>query len=236
MTTKTVYQTDELGIYVGLAIADASPLEPGVWLIPALCVEQEPPSAPEGQAARWDGLNWKLIDCYRGLTAYNTTTREPLVIDRVGPLPAGYTLEAPGPGQVWEFGQWVDDVPAVVEALYQERLLAVDTACSQEITGGFWSQVLGDRHRYSSTLEDQMNLTGAARSGADLTYPCLDAEGIKAFRPHTADQLRQLAGDFTVFRLGRLEQAYQLKLQLQEARDAQDIEALTAISWETVAV
>ena len=27
MTTKTVYQTDELGIYVGPAVADASPLE-----------------------------------------------------------------------------------------------------------------------------------------------------------------------------------------------------------------
>lgn len=236
MTTKIVYQTDELGIYVGQAFAEASPLEPGVWLIPACCVEQEPPTTPEGQAALWDGQAWQLIDCNRGLTAYSTATREPVVIDRLGPLPTGYTLEPPAPGQIWELGQWVDDVPAVVEALYLERVRAVDAGCSQEIIGGFWSTVLGDRHRYSSMLEDQMNLTGAALSGADLAYPCLDADGVKAFRPHTADQLRHLAGDFTVFRLDRLAQAHQLKLQLKDLREVQDIAGLTAITWELVAV
>ena len=39
MSTKTVYQTDHLGLYVGPVIADASPLEEGVYLIPGGCIE-----------------------------------------------------------------------------------------------------------------------------------------------------------------------------------------------------
>lgn len=57
---KTVYQTDAQGYYVGPTIADESPLEPGVFLIPGGAVEAEPPSIPEGSRARWDGAGWHL--------------------------------------------------------------------------------------------------------------------------------------------------------------------------------
>ena len=43
MPAKVVYQTARDGRYVGPAEADESPLEPGVFLIPAGCVEQRPP-------------------------------------------------------------------------------------------------------------------------------------------------------------------------------------------------
>ncbi|GAB7080830.1 hypothetical protein [Megalodesulfovibrio paquesii] len=49
-----VYQLDAAGYYLGEAVADESPLEPGVWLIPAGCVETPPPAIPEGQRARWE--------------------------------------------------------------------------------------------------------------------------------------------------------------------------------------
>ncbi|MFJ4115886.1 hypothetical protein ACIPV9_05585 [Pseudomonas psychrophila] len=47
MDTKIVYQTDHLGIYTGKTVADRSPLEPDVWLIPGGCVEVAPPAVPE---------------------------------------------------------------------------------------------------------------------------------------------------------------------------------------------
>jgi hypothetical protein len=57
---KTVFQTDPQGYFVGLTVADESPLEPGVFLIPAGAVEIEPPSIPEGYRARWTSGTWEL--------------------------------------------------------------------------------------------------------------------------------------------------------------------------------
>lgn len=236
MQSKIVYQTDHLGIYTGKAYADPSPLEENVWLIPRGCVEVAPPAVPEFKAAHWDGQRWQLIDSYLGLTAYNTQTRAPISIERLGQLPAGYTLDPPGPGQVWQGGQWVDDIPAAVERRYQERVQEVDTICSQRITGGFWSSVLGERFCYSTTLDDQLNLSGAAALGVDLSYPCADQAGVKAYRLHTAAQLRQVADDFTRFKLELLQQAYSLKALLQQARDAKDLTALESVTWEAAPV
>lgn len=232
MQTKIVYQTDHLGIYVGEAIADPSPLEDGVWLIPGGCIEQAPPAIPEHKAAHWDGQRWKLIDSYLGLTAYNIQTGEPVAIDRHGQLPPGYTLEVPAPGQIWKDGEWIDDIPAAVERLYQERIAAIDNACSREITGGVWSQALGDRYLYSSSQEDQLNLSGAAALGVDVDYPCTDSTGTKAFRRHAAAQLRQVADEFTLFRLQQLQTSYTLKDRLQAAREAKDLAGLESVTWE----
>ena len=133
MDTKVVYQTDHLGIYTGKTVADRSPLEPNVWLIPGGCVEVAPPAVPERKAAFWDGRKWQLVDSYQGLTVYNTATRAPMVIERAGALPAGYTLEVPGPGQIWGNGHWVDDIPTVLELRYTVQLAAVNKACLQEL-------------------------------------------------------------------------------------------------------
>ncbi len=43
MNTKTVYQTDEEGFYIGETVAFESPLESGVYHIPRGCVEEQPP-------------------------------------------------------------------------------------------------------------------------------------------------------------------------------------------------
>lgn len=236
MQSKLVYQTDHLGIYTGQTFADRSPLEDDVWLIPRGCVEVAPPAVPEFKAAHWDGERWQLIDSYLGLTAYNILTGEPLSIDRLGQLPDGFTLDPPAPGQVWKDGQWIDDIPAVVERRYVARVLEVDALCSQQISGGFWSSALGDAYCYSTALDDQINLSSAAALGVDLSFPCADQEGVKVYRPHTSGQLRQVADGFTRLKLELLQRAYSLKQQLQLAREAGDLVALEAVSWEAQTV
>lgn len=57
-----VYQTRDDGVFVGLAEADESPLEPGVFLLPAGCIAVEPPSFSAGQLARWGGSGWVIED------------------------------------------------------------------------------------------------------------------------------------------------------------------------------
>ncbi len=59
---KTVYQTSSDGVYVGEAEADESPLEPGVFLIPAHCTELQPPSVPPGKRLKLVAGEWLLED------------------------------------------------------------------------------------------------------------------------------------------------------------------------------
>lgn len=61
MTTKIVYQYDVAGMFIGQTDADESPLEPGVFLIPARCVEVAPPEFTGDQWPRWNGAKWELI-------------------------------------------------------------------------------------------------------------------------------------------------------------------------------
>ena len=58
---KQVSQLDQDGYFVGVTTADASPLEPGVFLIPGGAIDVAPPTVPEGQRAKWNG-QWVFED------------------------------------------------------------------------------------------------------------------------------------------------------------------------------
>lgn len=63
MQTKIVYQLNESGLLQGEADAWESPLEPGVFLIPRLCVEKAPPKCKAGYAPVYDfdTRKWKKV-------------------------------------------------------------------------------------------------------------------------------------------------------------------------------
>lgn len=63
MAGKTVYQTDHFGWFTGETVADESPLEPGVFHIPAGAFEDAPPAGPydEGLWPKRVGSGWKLV-------------------------------------------------------------------------------------------------------------------------------------------------------------------------------
>lgn len=72
--TQPAYQTDRAGLYAGETVADDSPLEPGVLIVPAGAVLVPPPqSIPDGQWPRWNGSAWDLV---------------PIPPRRAGPSPA----------------------------------------------------------------------------------------------------------------------------------------------------
>jgi hypothetical protein len=54
------YQTNHDGVYVGIVECDESPLEPGVFLVPAGAVTVEPPSLEDDEVAVWDGAKWRV--------------------------------------------------------------------------------------------------------------------------------------------------------------------------------
>lgn len=58
--SKIVSQLDSKGYYAGPVVADESPLEPGVHLIPGGAVDCAPPVVPAGHRARWAGAEFAL--------------------------------------------------------------------------------------------------------------------------------------------------------------------------------
>lgn len=73
-----VYHYNAAGLYQGETEADESPLEPGVYLMPARCTQTPPPAdIPEGRWPRWNGVAWDLANKPR-----------PAVVDPVAKLQA----------------------------------------------------------------------------------------------------------------------------------------------------
>jgi hypothetical protein len=52
----------ETGTFIGIDFAQESPLEPGVFLLPAGATFVEPPQVPEGKQAVWKGGSWEVQD------------------------------------------------------------------------------------------------------------------------------------------------------------------------------
>lgn len=86
------------GEFVGDDVADPSPLEDGVWLIPANATTVAPPAPQPGKAIVWTGSAWALKADHRGETWYGGADgREPVEIKGIGdPAASGYTA-APRP-------------------------------------------------------------------------------------------------------------------------------------------
>ena len=55
-----IYNYDKNGVYVGESLADQSPLEPGVFLIPALATVIAPPKATKEKIVVFNGDDWEL--------------------------------------------------------------------------------------------------------------------------------------------------------------------------------
>lgn len=231
MTEKIVYQTDHLGIFIGAVTADESPLEPGVYLVPGGCVEVKPPAVPEQKAAWWNGKAWQLVDYFGGVVVYSIVTGEPRTLEGFEAVPMGYTMEKPGPNQVWKNGGWVDDIEAVLAALRDEKLQAIATGCAAYIAGGFTSSALGEPYRYSSAIDDQVNLNGQVLLGLDDVYACYDIDQVLAFRPHTIAQLQQVSLDLVRFRRAAQQHAEALRLAVEKAQKDKNLKAMKAIRW-----
>jgi hypothetical protein len=89
-----IYNYDlENGFYIGESIADESPLETGVYLIPAHATEIEPPKAGKGKIAVWLNDGWELQDLPKTIEvdlaakqaeAESRATARQAILDRLG--------------------------------------------------------------------------------------------------------------------------------------------------------
>ena len=93
--TKPVCQLDADSIYLHQTVADLDPLAAdGSYLLPAGCIDTQPPEARTGFAAKWlpEKNAWQYLPDHRGKTAYQTSDGAAVVIEKVGELPDGLTF------------------------------------------------------------------------------------------------------------------------------------------------
>ena len=118
--------------------ADPSPLQPGVFLIPAHATDIEPPTCESNQIQIFNGTSWNIIEDRRG-TYYSTQTQQ--VIENKNPLetPENSTKEVPpevtgGYKLTWNNGWVIEELPPL-PALTPEEKLAKSGLTIEELKG-----------------------------------------------------------------------------------------------------
>ncbi|EMO20725.1 hypothetical protein LEP1GSC168_0066 [Leptospira santarosai str. HAI134] len=126
---------------------------------------------------------------------------------------------------------WIVDVVQKKDFLIK----LVNSICESKITAGFASTALGAPHFYSSDHDDQLNLVYLVSLNASVLYKCTDKNGIKEYRNHTAEQIRQVLADGAVLKSFYLQRAAALKKGIVFAKslDAlKEIEKEIQIGWD----
>jgi hypothetical protein len=122
-------------VYTGEVFCQESPLEPGVYLIPAHATTTAPPALGENEAAVFENGAWKVVADYRGTTIYSKSdSRITGTVEELGSdLPEGWTMVAPpegdkryvmGSGGTWqEYQKTLDELAAEYDAAMEGYLV-----------------------------------------------------------------------------------------------------------------
>ncbi|MBE8400997.1 DUF4376 domain-containing protein [Leptospira borgpetersenii] len=109
----------------------------------------------------------------------------------------------------------------------------VNSICESKITAGFVSSALGAPHVYSSDRDDQLNLIGLVSLNSSVSYKCMDQRGVKTYRNHSADQIKQVLNDGAAQKAFLLQNSARLKLLLQSANTIEELDQIEINSgWE----
>ena len=77
----------ETGEYMGQGEARESPLEPGVFLIPAYSTSEKPPKTGDNEVAVFENEKWAIKPDFRGKVYYRKDTKEEIEITEIGVEP-----------------------------------------------------------------------------------------------------------------------------------------------------
>ena len=234
--TKTVYQLDYQNCFVCATAADADPMQPENWLIPAGCIEAEPPESKPNLAAQWqpESKKWAYLPDYRGKTAYRTDNGQPETVQTVGELPAHLTLIAP-PSELhqWNGKAWVVD-RTKQKAAEQAQFQAAQAAKLAELANA--AQAFVDKHAKTDIVpafeQETWAMQGAeARAWADddnAPTPVLD--GIAKHRGIDCITLIRAAlrktQQYETLAAGVAGQRQALQVQIERAKTLDDLAAI----------
>lgn len=133
----------ENGVFLGESIANESPREPGVYLLPAFATYDAPPSVGEREIPVFCGGAWRVVPDWRGVPLWDITSGEAVSIGRPGTTPEeiGATdIEHADPATVWDGAGWVVDAVLKAQCLLELRtryLAAINAERDQREEAGF---------------------------------------------------------------------------------------------------
>lgn len=138
--SQTVYNYDpHTRICTGASQADESPLEPGVYLIPAHATTIEPPAVADGKVTRWRADEmWEVIPDVRG-TWYDADGQAVQIDDLGADVSALTRTPPPDAACVLVGGQWkrCPDKAKAADAAKRAELCARIDAAVAAIYAGF---------------------------------------------------------------------------------------------------
>lgn len=227
MAIKTVYNYNpDTGEYLGPETAHESPLEPGVYLLPAHSTETAPPEVGEHQAAVYRDGVWSLIDDHRGEIYYDTATQERHDIKALDEVISNTwtQIEPTDHEAVWNGAAW--EVP--FEVLKERK--------RREIWGAGDAILAAVKARYTQAeIESWSKQEQGAKdlaAGETTTEAAQFIAGIAALRGIPVDTLRDkiLANVAAYGRLSTAVIGTQQRLD-DLIKAAQTADDLAAISW-----
>lgn len=118
-----VYSYDENGCFVNEEIADKSPLENGVYLIPANATIIKPLEKKDGFAICFNDTKWEYVEDNRNKTVYVKATKQELKVDYLGKIKDEHTLLVPKQFDKWDeiSKNWIEDIELKKE--YEKSLI-----------------------------------------------------------------------------------------------------------------
>ena len=249
---QTIYnycpQTGEL---VSAAAADPSPLEPGIYLLPAYATPTPPPAAGVREVALFRSADggvpadhafgtWQLLPDWRGVALYATADGLSAAIDMPGVTPSDVgATETPSPDQdcIWDGSGWVLDATRKaqrVAALRTATLERINAACNAALAALTASYPEREISSWPQQEREARALTANLAAATPLLVAIAAARGfdvaVLAERVCTkADNYAVISGQL----IGR-RQALEDALMAIDPSSADAEARLNAINWETM--
>jgi len=231
--TKTIYSYDrDTKEYAGSAHADESPLEPGVFLIPAYATDVEPPAAGPREVAVFGNGAWAVVSDWRGVPLYSTTDGSAVAIDEIGKTPqeSGATETAmPSDVHTWDGAAWALDQAKVAAKTAKTR-----AAAAQEIDETI-AAIYFSKEKFAREYEIRER---QAQEYKDAGYAGQPKRQVKAFAEATG-MSNQAAADLVLQQSAQLRGALdalgELRMRKYELQALTTADAITARRDEIMA-
>jgi hypothetical protein len=211
------------GEYTGQEHADADPLQPGKFLVPANSTPSEPPEAGERECAVFSGDRWSLAPDWRGHTYWLADGSRHEISELGVEPPADALDEAP---------------PESLENLADRKRAAIEAGLASALYAGMlYTMPDGTDDVVQTRPEDEPNLLGLAIEARDLrdagvtdAGQVLRAQSNKLYAM-TPPQMIAVTDAAKAFKKQQLAHSWARKDDIKAALEASDRAALEAIDW-----
>lgn len=140
--------------YIGESIADKSPLEEGIFHIPANATEIQPLETNKNEVAIFENENWIVKPDFRDKKGWNLETRQEIIITEIGELPLIFSETKPEKTQE-EIQEELDNQKQINNENIQKQINEINLESVDEIRKILLEMGKKGKDNKLETLENQ---------------------------------------------------------------------------------